>query len=695
MAAIQCPTARRAVQESHEGRANGSANGAIALEARDAAWLSQLSSSVSARALQDHLACVEDRLDSNGREGSIKDVGCNRESFLVALNQSCLQDAPFPCGLGSKMPRYVAIVNLSGKRMLLTSECDTLMRKLCARSWTMHPDQLGEQLAQFGYYLEKRAEGNTNASVVPGMMDHDPTKTPFTEFVLITYSMPWQAGISAAYWEINTVCITRAEKNQRRVHDRMVTLSSLSAGIFTARPTLSTRVTEGIRVGTGTAAEHTLRFVSDEQIRAFTNEYVAVNLDALQMDATNATGSTSPSLKPAATAVETQLRNLITALRAERIRDQSEIRMLRTTETKIRLDHEKALEKQNEAAIASIEKAQADIKAREKAANDQVQDNQVELDRLRSTTSKLLAEQEDAMKRTDEALKRVEKCKKQEASKDKLHNAAAAKQASEIKRLNDRIEAEKRAAAEQLADTKRQHSHAMGQLEGRREREMNALQETMSFKERALNQLVENNDCRLAELEDARERLSESRAQIAELETRCRKQKQALQKAERVAPKSVACGTDSQGTSTHHHNGTQTGNGCIMTEDLPEELQAALPEPPPWAVAAAPSPTPSSPTTPSPVLAPASMAAAPVSMNMPINVVPDGVVQQPFGTPQMAMNAAMSSLGHLLSWTQFLEAEATQRHAPAHINQHFVHPQHLVHPQPHPQPQPQPHRGRR
>ena len=664
---------------------NGSAGCAsiLGLEARDAAWLSRLSNNHSARALQDHLACVEDRLDSNGREGSIKEAGCNRETFLAAINQACLDDTPYPCGLGSEMPRYVAIVNLSGKRMLLTSESDTLMRKLCARSWCMHPDQLSDQLAQFGYYLEKRAQGKTSASVVPGMTKQDPSKPPPTEFVLITYSLPWQAGIATAYWEVNTVCITHTSKTQRRVHDRMVTLSSMSAGIFTARPTLSTRVAEGIQVGGNASAEHTLRFVSEEQIRAFLNTYTAVNLDAAQADATHATGVTSPPPKPTTAAVEAQLRSLIAALRAERTQDQAEIRMLRTTETNLRLEQEKALEKQNEAAIASIEKAQADIKEREKAAHDQVMDNQAELDRLRSTTSKLLAEQEDAMKRTEEALKRVEKLKKQEASKDKLHNAAMAKQASEIKRLKDQNEAEKRAAAEQLADLKRQHSHAMGQLEGRREREMNALQETLSFKERALNQLVENNDSRLAELEDARERLSESRAKIAELEANGRKLKQALQKkAERAAPKSVACGTNSQGTSTHHHNGTQTGNGCILAEDLPEELQAALPEPPAWAVAAAPSPasssaTASSPATaPSPVLAPVAPPVVPMAM-------PDGMVPQPFGTPQMAMNAAMSSLGHLLSWTQFLEAEAAQRNAPAHMNQHLVCPQHLVHPSPH------------
>jgi hypothetical protein len=509
---------------------NNKGSEAPSLDARDAAWLSRLTGSASARALRDHLACVEDRLDSNGREGSIKEVGCNRETFLAAINRSCLNDTPFPCGLGTTIPRYVAIVNLSGRRMLLTSKTDTLMRKLCSRSWTMHPDQLADQLAQFGYYLEQREAGLAGASIVPGITENqDPSQPPPIEFVLISYSLPWQAGLAAAYWEINTVCVLRTQTCQRRVHDRMVTLSSLSSGIFSARPTLSTRVGDGINVAIGTSSEHTLRFVGDEQLCAFTDSYIAMNLDANVCSTSSEYDAALAQNGHKSAAVEAQLRSLIAALRSDRVRDQSEIRMLRATEVGLRLEHEKALEKQNSAAIASIEKVQAEIKEREKAANDQVMDNQADLDRLRSTTSKLLSDQEDSMKRTDEALKRVEKYKKQEASKDKLHNAAMNKQASEIKRLVDRIDAEKRAAAEQLADTKRQHSHAMGQLEGRRERETSALQETLRFKERALNQLVENNDSRLAELEDARERLSECRARIAELEANDSKLKQALQ----------------------------------------------------------------------------------------------------------------------------------------------------------------------
>ena len=212
----------------------------------------------------------------------------------------------------------------------------------------MHTDQLSDQLAQFGYYLEKRAEGKTSASVVPGMTKQDPSNPPPTEFVLITYSLPWQAGIATAYWEVNTVCITHTSKTQRRVHDRMVTLSSMSSGIFTARPTLSTRVSDGIRMGSNASAEHTLRFVSDEQIRAFLNAYVAVNLDTVHTDVTNATGTTSSPPKPTTAAIEAQLRNIIAALRSECSTNRARIKRLEADEVELRLGHEKALEKQNE-----------------------------------------------------------------------------------------------------------------------------------------------------------------------------------------------------------------------------------------------------------------------------------------------------------------------------------------------------------
>ena len=643
---------------------------------------------------------MEDRLSSRGREGSIKEVVGNRETFLSALHRNCDNGKSFPCGLPETLPKYIAIVNLSGQRMLLTSESDTLMRKLCAYSWSLRPDCLADQLSQFSHYLNQQAVEHANLPK-PGMV----------EFVLITYSLPWQAGISSAYWELNTVRISTSTTGQRCVRDRELSFSSMSTCIFEARTSLCSGARgSGVTMAVGTESEHTLRFVTDEQINAFVNTRRAVDLDAPAHQSTH--DEAERSVRGSSDAVNAVLQSALAQMKLDRKTDQEEVRRLKTIEINLKLEHEKALAKQNEEAIASIERVQAEMKERERISDDKVVENWKELNMLRTSNIALLTEIDEALGAKLDAEKRMDKLKKQELSKDKLHNAAASKQTAEIKKLHDRIEVQKRASAHQTAELNKVHSHAIEQLEAKAGRKCEMLQETLNWKEKVCNQLVENNDCKLAELADARERLAEDRARIFEfVEERTKLCKQ-IEDAECAAPKSVSCGTDSQGTSTHHHNATQTANGCIMADDLPEHLQATLPEPPPWAVAAAAaaaaaaastahsetSPTTTTTTTtttPSPAWvenAPVPMAvpaAAPVPapMDTPINVVAEGVATQPFGTPQMAMNAAMSSLDHLIGWTLFLEAGATQRHTQPHFHQHLVHPQHPVHSQPQLRPQ--------
>ena len=367
----------------HTASGNGAA--LLGLEARDAAWLSRLGGNHSARALQDHLACVEDRLDSNGREGSIKEVGCNRETFLAAVDKACQENAPLPCGLGgASMPRYVAIVNLSGKRMLLTSQTDTMMRKLCSRSWTMHPDQLAEQLGQLAFYIEQQAAGRADLSMIPDA--YTPKEPRTTDFILISYSLPWQAGIATAFWEVSAVCIAQHSHGQRRVQDRMVTLSSLSQCIFAARPTLSARVGEGIKMSIGTEAEHTLRFVSTEQVSAFTATYMAVNLDASRPPQQPDAAFDAHGAPAATAAMDAQLRSLLAALRSGRRNDHEEIRALKIATVELKLAQEKQLAHKNEETMRRIESAKSEVAMREKTANDQVVESQVELDRLRATS---------------------------------------------------------------------------------------------------------------------------------------------------------------------------------------------------------------------------------------------------------------------------------------------------------------------
>ena len=664
------------------------------IESRDADWLNRMGRGRCAKVLRDHLACIEDRFESHGREGSIKEAGCNRETFLSALHQSCTNGTPFPCGLPDPLPRYIAIVNLSGQRMMVTSQSDTLMRKLCARSWQTHPDILKTQLLDFSNYIERRNAGLAQGSIVPGMETRPPSSGT-AEFVLITYSLPWQSGIETAFWELNTVCIMKTKNGNRVVHDRSHSLTSLSNTIFAARPTLSSAGGgfAGISMAVGMAMQHTLRFVSDDQIRAFGNSYWSVDLDSSK------SGPEQDDYKntQASTATEIQLRSIIDDLKRQRDISGDEASLIRKELDTLKEKHEAAIRAQEEEVLAAQTSADGN-------ARDAIEANRQELERLRTSNAQLMTDQSNADQQVAEITKRMDKMRKQETSKDKLHNAAAAKQAAEIKRLSDRLEAQSRAAAEQLAETKKTHSHAYEQLEATSERQKSTLQETLSWKEKVCNQLVENNDSKLTELEETRTSLLKARGDIDALTIVEKTLRSELWTAEVEAETStsrpvvvaqsstrdVHCSTSSCGTSTHHHNGTQTGNGCIMAEDLPGEFHAALPKPPSWATASPVSP--STPITSSPIITPIATPVAtpmPSSTPMPAGMSPEGSYQ-PFGTPQMAMNAAMSSIGHLLSWTQFLESEAIQRHAPAHLNQYAVYRQHLVTPQPMPQPMPQP-----
>ena len=675
MAALRRPVPRVADAHnglSHLGESNG--NALLSLEARDAAWFSRLARSRSARALQDHLACMEDRLNSRGREGSIKEAVNNRETFLSALHKCCANGTSFPCGLPETLPLYVAIVNLSGQRMMLTSDEDTLMRKLCGHSWSLHPDCLAEQLAQVAHHVNSK------------MAEHAVSKTPIiTEFVLITYSLPWQAGISSAYWELNTVRVITSETGQRSVRDRDLSFSSMSTCLFEdARPTLcSCAPGSGIPMVIGHSSERTLRFVPDDQINAFVNGYRAVDLDAPAHTSTS--DEAERVVGSATTPKMAKLQSILADLQLGRKKDQDEIGILKAAEKQLKLDHATALAEENTKAMASIEKAEK----REKIADEKVEANAKEINTLRLNNIALLTEIDEALGAKLDIQKRMDKLTKQELSKDKLHNAYSSKQTAEIKKLTDRLAAQERSAAQQIAELNKAHSHAIEQLETKAETKRLTLQETLSWKEKVCNQLVENNDGKLAELEDARERLAESRARIFELGAENMQLREQCQQAERDAHQSVACETHSQGTSTHHHNGTQTGNGCIMADDLPEELRANLPAPPSWAQS---TPAPAVPTQTPPTVAPSTVAPSPTPSPTPSPVLAPAAFQgadamvQPFGTPQMAMNAAMSSLGHLLGWTQFLEAQAIQHNASTHFAPQPFTPQPFT---------PPPHRQRR
>ena len=578
----------------------------------DAAWFRRLcTGSDGARALQDHLASMEHRLDTGGADAAISQAIRNREAFLAALHHSATTGAPFPCGLAQHIPKYVAIVNLSGKRLLLTSENDVLVRALCARSSRSTPRELAQQLHRFFLWVESALIGSSSA------------------FVLVTYSLPWQVGLASAYWEINTVAIAPREDGSKLVMDRHLSFSSLSEDTFTARPTLSTRTI-------------------DEATRAaFAVEYVAVDLDATDDDARITTDDDGVGAKHggggAAVAENVRLRSLIVALRAQTRSDRDELRTLQATLKIRRLLYGRGV-------------AKAELKAAKAAdaADARVAIANVERDRLRTTSQQLLVEQAEATKRADEAQRQVEKLRRQERAKDGLHNAAMAKKGDEINRLAGQLASSQRAAEEEREEARRAHEREREGLVARAAQERAGLQEALQFKERALNQLAEVNEARSLDLEAARAELARAAAEGAARDVAIAALRAELAAAEAAATTVAAVATttttaeasvatDSRGTTTHHHSTTQTGDARVVAEDLPESMRAALPaSAPPHATAAA---------------APVAMAAAPVVMTPPPPMCLHGALPRPFGTPQSTMGAVRFHMANLMNWTAYLESE--------------------------------------
>ena len=597
-------------------------------EKADAEWFRRLCTGNSgARALQDHLASIETVLANNGAQAAIDQAIHNREAFLAALHHSLANNAPFPCGLAARVPKYVAIVNLSGKRMLLTSDNDILVRALCARSSRSTPRALAEQIHRFVLWVE--------CALNPVIKSAAPT----TAFVLITYMLPWQVGLEAAYWEVNSVAIAARDDGKKMVMDRHISLTSLADDTFSARPTLSARA------------------IDDATRGAFATQYVATNLDA--HDDTHVADD-----EDGEGAKMQRLRSLMEAMRAQTSKDREEIGTWKAT-VKIR----------NLLYGRSI--AKADLKALKA---------EEEANRLRTTVQKLLIESADASKRADEAQRQVEKLRRQEGAKDKLTNAATAKQSNALRRLTGQLEASQRTAAEEREEARRAHEREREAVVARASQERAALQTALQFKECALNQLAEANEARSLDLETARFELAraanERAARDVAASALCaelvaaegatdalRAELAAVAEAAVATPTTpttpttveTSVATESRGTATHHHGTTQTSDARIFADDLPESMRASLLEPP---HASAP------PAVAPPAVAPPVMAQ-PVTMPMtqpPLTTWTTGspcshapcASPQPFGTPQMAMSAVRFNLANLMNWTAYLEGELAQ-----------------------------------
>jgi hypothetical protein len=143
----------------------------------DTTWLDNLTRTAPGRQLGDHLRCVDFVIQNKNRtECPVQQVGDFRRVFCRSIAE---HDRSF--GLPRPLPKFIAIVNLSGFRGIMYSSRNALIRLLCL----VGPDS-SERVMRNVEQVLRYAEQHSCS-------------------VLCCFSLPWQAGVHQVHWEVRTL----------------------------------------------------------------------------------------------------------------------------------------------------------------------------------------------------------------------------------------------------------------------------------------------------------------------------------------------------------------------------------------------------------------------------------------------------------------------------------------------------------
>ena len=179
----------------------------------DRKFVKDLGATRAGRLLQAHLASVSEHEEGRACDSSVQDAGTNERVLITAIARALANDRPMPCGLPFPLPKFIAICNLSGERLILYGKSPSLLRRLCTRSSALPPREVAQSLITFEAW--------------PGLHKKD-----VSQFVLVSYCMPWQAGVDSTFWSVS--CCDYSTED-RIVRDRMVAFTSRSNVPFNAK----------------------------------------------------------------------------------------------------------------------------------------------------------------------------------------------------------------------------------------------------------------------------------------------------------------------------------------------------------------------------------------------------------------------------------------------------------------------------
>lgn len=228
------------------------------------AWIANLSTSPAGQKLLDHLSHME-AAPHIKTSSAIEQVSTFRRVFVHALSKRVTA-----FGLPKKLPKYIAIVNFSGERLMMHSNNANLITYLALGSSGLHLSTLGVQR------MLSRAAADENMSVV------------------IYYSLPFQMSYDTAHWECRTLV---------RDKDKSINDASLVCCCWDA---------EAREGSLTTAVEAQCPEILEEQLIAFEQNIKAVDLDYVveQVEGINPALVTDEQ--------QTKLMKLISVLKNER-----------------------------------------------------------------------------------------------------------------------------------------------------------------------------------------------------------------------------------------------------------------------------------------------------------------------------------------------------------------------------------------
>lgn len=243
---------------------------------RETLWMETLNTTPTGKKLCDYLGHVTSVLDDGplGIECPIDQAVTFRRVLIRALEKNAK-----PFGLPKKLPKFIAMVQMCGERLLLTTDLSQLFQLLahCPSNPRANSDAINAM-----YTMIKYQEENPECSL------------------LLTYSAPFQVDLSHMWWDVRTL---RRSAETLKVTDGEM---AYQIGQNKCRPIGCTSVLES------DISNATL----EREIEAFKQHISAIDLDVELLPMPEPNGSSDEQLEKRVATSE----RLIAAMKADRVK---------------------------------------------------------------------------------------------------------------------------------------------------------------------------------------------------------------------------------------------------------------------------------------------------------------------------------------------------------------------------------------